>query len=385
MQRPVKFGRIEYEVEEHQVLQSTLRRDLAPEMVSQRHGPGGQKLAYIEGWRLIALANEVFGFNGWSHAVVQQTIDCVDQIEDKFYVGVSSTVRVELKDGAFHEDIGYGVCEGMKSKALSLEKARKEAATDGLKRALKGFGNVLGNCLNNKNYLRWANKFPVATPAQPQKNETILEVPPDVHKSRYNAMEGKKRTAEAVKVPQLPTSLLREEKQTAEPQESKQKLPAPHCPMLPTDHKLVSKSETSFTTVKPSNVSGGQKSESNPVIKDDLLNESDPVKMERKRRQQQKKEEFLQQQMKRHKSDDNKSVPPIHIKAEQSSPIPEDDTETWMREIDPESFALVNGIDWGDEDDLPANGLSEKTTTKLAPYKPSHTMNSGPKSNNFRK
>lgn len=43
-------------------------------MVSQRHGPGGQKLAYIEGWRLIALANEVFGFNGWSHAVVQQTI-----------------------------------------------------------------------------------------------------------------------------------------------------------------------------------------------------------------------------------------------------------------------------------------------------------------------
>lgn len=135
--------------------------------------------------------------------------------------------------------------------------------------------------------------------------------------------EGKKRTAEAVKVPQLPTSLLREEKQTAEPQESKQKLPAPHCPMLPTDPKLVSKSDSSFTTVKPSNVSGGQKSESNPVFKDDLLNESDPVKMERKRRQQQKKEEFLQQQMKRHKSDDNKSVPPIHIKAEQSSPIPE--------------------------------------------------------------
>ena len=37
----------------------------------------------------------------------------------------SATVRVELKDGTYHEDIGYGVCEGMKSKALSLEKARK--------------------------------------------------------------------------------------------------------------------------------------------------------------------------------------------------------------------------------------------------------------------
>ena len=51
--------------------------------------------------------------------------DFIDQIDDKFFVGVSATVRVELKDGAFHEDIGYGVCEGMKSKAISLEKARK--------------------------------------------------------------------------------------------------------------------------------------------------------------------------------------------------------------------------------------------------------------------
>lgn len=51
--------------------------------------------------------------------------DCCDHVDDKFYVGVTATVRVELKDGAFHEDIGYGVCEGLKSKALSLEKARK--------------------------------------------------------------------------------------------------------------------------------------------------------------------------------------------------------------------------------------------------------------------
>lgn len=42
-----------------------------------------------------------------------------------------------LQDGAFHEDVGYGVSEGLKSKALSLEKARKEAVTDGMKRALR--------------------------------------------------------------------------------------------------------------------------------------------------------------------------------------------------------------------------------------------------------
>ena len=41
------------------------------------------------------------------------------------------------QDGIFHEDIGYGVSEGMRSKALAVEKARKEAVTDALKRALK--------------------------------------------------------------------------------------------------------------------------------------------------------------------------------------------------------------------------------------------------------
>ena len=47
----------------------------------------------------------------------------------------------------------------MRSKALSIEKARKEAVTDGLKRALKSFGNVLGNCLNDKDYVRSVVKY----------------------------------------------------------------------------------------------------------------------------------------------------------------------------------------------------------------------------------
>ena len=63
--------------------------------------------------------------------------DFIDQLGDRFYVGVSSFVRVQLKDGAYHEDVGYGVSEGMRSKALSIEKARKESVTDGLKRALR--------------------------------------------------------------------------------------------------------------------------------------------------------------------------------------------------------------------------------------------------------
>ena len=73
-------------------------------------------------------------------------------------MGVSTFIRVQLKDGTYHEDVGYGVSEGMRSKALSIEKARKEAVTDGLKRALRSFGNLLGNCISDKDYLKYVQK-----------------------------------------------------------------------------------------------------------------------------------------------------------------------------------------------------------------------------------
>ncbi|KAL9973228.1 hypothetical protein ACROYT_G019650 [Oculina patagonica] len=156
----VLFGSANFSPEEHQAIQNALNQKLGPEYISQRAGAGGQKLAYVEGWKLINLANETFGFNGWSHSVTHQNIDFVDQVANKYYVGVSAFVKVQLKDGVYHEDIGYGVSEGMKSKALSLEKARKEAVTDGLKRALKSFGESLGNCISDKDYLKFITKQP---------------------------------------------------------------------------------------------------------------------------------------------------------------------------------------------------------------------------------
>lgn len=106
----------------------------------------------------------------------------VDEHRDsgKVSLGLSVTVRVTLKDGTYHEvlksdqflyqarsaeqlfqDIGYGHIENCKSKALAFEKAKKEGATDGLKRALRTFGNVLGNCLYDKDYLAKVSKVKV--------------------------------------------------------------------------------------------------------------------------------------------------------------------------------------------------------------------------------
>lgn len=77
----------------------------------------------------------------------------------KISLGLSTIVRVTLKDGTFHEDIGYGHIENCKGKAAAFEKAKKEAATDALKRALRNFGNVLGNCLYDKDYLQKVTKL----------------------------------------------------------------------------------------------------------------------------------------------------------------------------------------------------------------------------------
>lgn len=60
------------------VLRAKLEKQLGPEYVSTRVGPaGGGKLTYIEGWKAINLANEVFGFDGWASSITSLTVDYV--------------------------------------------------------------------------------------------------------------------------------------------------------------------------------------------------------------------------------------------------------------------------------------------------------------------
>lgn len=159
-------------------MQVKLNQKLGPEFVSQRAGPGGQKLSYAEGWKVINLANEVFGFNGWSSSIVSLTVDFMDEKNGKFDLGVTAIVRVTLRDGTYHEDTGYGHMENAKQKGPALEKvrfnrprlttanillyqAKKEAVTDGTKRALRNFGNVMGSCLYDKDFNARVSKVKV--------------------------------------------------------------------------------------------------------------------------------------------------------------------------------------------------------------------------------
>ncbi|KAJ2084314.1 DNA repair protein rad52 [Coemansia sp. RSA 988] len=144
-----------FQTEVAERMQSLLRRKLGPEHISTRQGMGNMRLSYIEGWRIISIANEIFGFNGWRSSIQSLNVDFMDMMEGgKFNVGASCIVRITLKDGTYREDVGFGMIENVRSKGQALEKVKKEATTDGLKRAMRQFGNVLGNCVYDKEYVR---------------------------------------------------------------------------------------------------------------------------------------------------------------------------------------------------------------------------------------
>jgi DNA repair and recombination protein RAD52 len=90
----------EYTAQEIATLQSRLDKQLGPEYISSRPGASGQKVHYIAAEKCINLANEVFGFNGWSSSIQNIQID---------FVGlsiVSSRGDARLVDEADLWDIG---------------------------------------------------------------------------------------------------------------------------------------------------------------------------------------------------------------------------------------------------------------------------------------
>ncbi|XP_058253807.1 DNA repair protein RAD52 homolog isoform X2 [Hemibagrus wyckioides] len=320
------FGQYHYTAEEYQAIQNALRRKLGPEYISSRQAGGGQKVCYIEGHKVISLANEMFGYNGWSHSISQQNVDFVDLINGKFYVGVSAFVKVQLKDGSYHEDVGYGVSEGLKSKALSLEKARKEAVTDGLKRALKCFGNALGNCILNKEYLIAINKIPKQPPSplDPQKTKRS-DTEPAVEKARYNSLSHTdsrafSNPAEAVlKSPSVQTGI---QPVVAEPQNTvNSRNPIPNMMAHSANTSAQQDCESRSTYMSRSSTDMADLSCFDPAL---------DSKQQRKLRQQQLQQKF-RQEMEAKKMQQVKVQPKTEPTASHTN---QDDTELWDFTLD---------------------------------------------------
>lgn len=135
----------------------TQKRDLSaklePDHIKKPGGKYGPKGDYIEGWHAIAEANRIFGFDGWSYAVVELS-ECHPPRENKGNNGttmaVSYIARIRVTAGdVSREDVGFG--SGFAAQlGDAYEGAVKEAVTDALKRALRTFGNVFGLALYDK-------------------------------------------------------------------------------------------------------------------------------------------------------------------------------------------------------------------------------------------
>ncbi|NBC48164.1 MAG: hypothetical protein GVY22_09265 [Gammaproteobacteria bacterium] len=120
--------------------------------VAQRK-QAGQTLSYIEGWWAMAEANRIFGHHGWDYEIMLLERVVEQQRDDhKFEVAYIARVKVDVTvEGGYvsREDVGYG--SGI-SKQLgdAYEGAVKEAVTDAMKRALRGFGWPFGLALYDK-------------------------------------------------------------------------------------------------------------------------------------------------------------------------------------------------------------------------------------------
>ena len=202
-------------------LSNTLKSHLGPEFLSERAGPGGRKVPYLEGtfimrfnlkgWRVVENANDIFQFNGWSSEIKSQKIDFIDSSDGRHSVAVSSIIRVTLQDGTFREDVGIGLMENARSKGDAIEKAKKSSVTDGMKRALRLFGNVMGLSLSSKDYLKNIRKVPNPS-SKPLNSENLYRDPGYFVRSKSDSilpskkvcvshLVGEKQNAQEFKIP----------------------------------------------------------------------------------------------------------------------------------------------------------------------------------------
>ena len=147
-----------------------LGQPLDPTLVSQRKGRAGRTFSYIEGHVAISEANRVFGFGGWGHELVADVtlreIENVDPHtgEVKLIRAYSAPVRVTVPGAPPRTDVGFHAVT--EETADGHETALKGAVTDGLKRALRSFGDRFGNGLSGDRQAAGAATRPERVPVQ---------------------------------------------------------------------------------------------------------------------------------------------------------------------------------------------------------------------------
>lgn len=144
---PGPWGQQEINENQRRQAKDALSRVLGAEHLSTRPGPRGTTIPYLDGATAVRLANEAFRYDGWASELLTVTCDFIEEHGHAWNVCYTAQIRVSLPNGCFHDGIGVGFVEGVRSKGEAIERAKKTAMTDGLKRALRYFGEGLGNTI----------------------------------------------------------------------------------------------------------------------------------------------------------------------------------------------------------------------------------------------
>ena len=130
---------------------NALEQPLDPALVSQRQGRSNRWYDYIEGHTVIDQANRIFGYGGWGYELVGDVslrrIEKLDVStgELRLTFAYSAPVRVTVNGAPSRTDIGFHIVT--EDTPEGHDTACKGAVTDGLKRALRSFGDRFGNGL----------------------------------------------------------------------------------------------------------------------------------------------------------------------------------------------------------------------------------------------
>lgn len=131
-----------------------LNQELDSSRIKSR-SKGNINLSYLEGFDLIETANKVFGYGSWSYSIESLEHLSTEQNQNQnFVIAYKAIVKVTVYDkehiqNISRSDVGTGTGIA-KSQSEAHEGATKEAVTDGLKRALRSFGNQFGLSLYDK-------------------------------------------------------------------------------------------------------------------------------------------------------------------------------------------------------------------------------------------
>ena len=118
-----------------------LKQSLEPNRIRSREAGFGA-VEYLPAHDVIRRANEIFGFGGWSGHIIDLQQELREQRDGKWTVVYRCVYEVKVGERT-QQDVGVGVST-RETLADAVENAIKFAASDGIKRSLRAWGDQFG-------------------------------------------------------------------------------------------------------------------------------------------------------------------------------------------------------------------------------------------------